>query len=64
MTPVPAPEEIAPWLERASDEEAAQGAEVALAKATVYQERGDVDRAMTLLRRSLAIPYWKLIGLM
>jgi len=50
---VPAPEEIAPWLERASDEEAAQDAEVALAKAEVYQERGDVDRAMTLLRRAL-----------
>src|SRR3990170_2704957 len=50
---VPAPEEIAPWLERASDEEAAQDAEVALAKAEVYQDRGDVDRAMTLLRRAL-----------
>src|SRR3972149_5004104 len=39
--------------ERASDGGAAQDAEVALAKAEVYQERGDVDRAMTLLRRAL-----------
>src|SRR3989304_6596401 len=44
---VPAPEEIAPWLERASDEEAAQDAEGALAKAEGYQERGAVGRALT-----------------
>ncbi|MGH2453532.1 MAG: SLC13 family permease [bacterium] len=44
--------EIAPWLDRVEDEEAAHDAEIALAKAALYEERGTPDAALGVLQRA------------
>jgi len=51
--PPPAPEQIAPWLDRTSDEEVAQDVDLALAKAALYEERGAPAAALLLLERAL-----------
>lgn len=45
--------QVAPWVERLTDEEAASDANLALAVAQGYEERGDLKAASTLLRRAL-----------
>jgi len=51
----PARDDLPVWLDRVSDEEAAQDVEIALAKAALYEQREDPAAALDLLRRTLGV---------
>jgi CRP-like cAMP-binding protein/di/tricarboxylate transporter len=51
----PARDDLATWLDRITDDEAAQDIELALAKAALYEEREESAAALGLLRRTLGV---------
>lgn len=48
-------EESVHWVAQVTDEEAAQHGELAVAKASLYESRGDTSAALQLLRRALGV---------
>src|SRR5205823_7108008 len=50
-----APERAEPWLGRLGDEELARDGELALARAALYEQAGEPERALRVLRRALGL---------
>jgi DASS family divalent anion:Na+ symporter len=48
-------DELAPWLDRVSDDESCGSADLALAKAGLYEQREEPAAALALLRRTLGV---------
>ncbi len=49
------PDEVSLWVDRITDDEAAQDVDIALAKSALYEERQQPDAALALLRRALGV---------